>query len=75
MKISKLLANKDIETFLLGVRTLPEDFYQWAREVKQYTICHTVSISVNISRITAILYFEKVWFEDLSGVKFYYEHI
>lgn len=67
MKISELMLSDDVETFLLGLRILPEDFYEWCKKAGSYTTCHTVSIAVNVCRIRQILQSNKVSFENLSG--------
>lgn len=67
MKLSEFIVSKDPETFLLGLRSLPEDFYKWCNAYKPKTTIDNVSIFANSYRISQILNSDQVWFEDLSG--------
>lgn len=66
MKISELVASKDPETFLLGLRMLPKDFYNWCN-LNDYPYLHGIKANGTVWRIPIILQSSKVWFENLVG--------
>ena len=66
-KISNLVSSNDVETFLLGLKMLPKDFYDWAKIMQQETSFALGSLSEITSRISSISRSDKVWFESFFG--------
>ena len=76
MKISELIKSKDLETCLLGLRSLPEDFFDWIKTDAHTFNCITgneISYRSYANIIQELLNSDEVCRSDVFSWRIYYK--